>query len=411
VLLTSTRILPKDSFGGFIYAAHDFIYLWVKGVTFTNQYPWSWIWWGGFYIATAVWLASLLSDRSFIRRLYYGIVHFIVTTGLGLDALPSTAAALARWRIHPLLLRHTVDHERMLALHALRDGDRHVTRFHASRQLRHSTMLWVRLRLVASASLADYLRCAIYWSEAMWTLVLFGDEPNAKKLAMDVTVFTPALSAYQNPALAQNASAFGLFSPAQLAGDLRQLAALANPALQTETGVTSTEACLLLADNVAGRQQWLERLRRQLEYSGRFRQTAQSAPDRAAVLSMPEPLPALAVRLTLHIALQVAAAAESPAIALAYVDTLEGLQFALQFAAPTAEVDQAYLKRCETLIQMVPQSADYRACAILAERRRAASEREWQTAYSAKSADTIEAAAQLAAMRVDDWQGAGVNDA
>lgn len=159
----------KGGIGFPLYWLHDYLYLPIKGYTFSYFYPDSWIWWGAVFTLLGLWMVSYLRDKSFVlmphKWLIQQMIHTYMLSAVLVHSLRFTAVFRHRFNLYPTLLIDKVKLDRQNALYKLREQ--------ASKQDCNQTAdltnLLIKL-LFVDKNEQTQMEAAAYWHEALLAL-------------------------------------------------------------------------------------------------------------------------------------------------------------------------------------------------------------------------------------------------
>lgn len=405
LLVLRARIFQDTPLTQPLYIFHDFILLPFFAYTHTYFFPISLVWWGAALILFLVWLGSFLLNVPLLRRAYYKAcdialadkIWFIpipVWHSLIANLLVTTAHAFRRVGLRPLLLEHVVQRAELSTLHQLIMTRRQDT----ARRLQRLSDLRIRLKLVPSSTLDEYLGAAVRWSETLLWVQFFGQGQFLNSYPTHRQEILNRLKEFsQDKLLATVANVETRFRVAALADDLEQVASLARAPGKTMTDATRLTAHAQLVNSVQTRQRVLEQTALRLQslvpdMPGDSVATcfahdlAGASPDYIRYLG----------RLTMNIAEFVALECDMPQLAFSTLETFETLAFVVPVwksvnATPQARANQvlSYESFVERLLELraapvsaeqeqltvhrdavmsVPGEQDYRLAAELAQR-------------------------------------------
>lgn len=383
------RWVPAAGPARALYRLHDEVYLPLKGYAFTWLYPGSWIYLLAgltlalFALIAVVWKRPLtppwhlgvgrwLLGRRFTRpalrrwnRLYRAFVRGVASRYRHAAGRPSIHRGLA-WLSSviegPTLLEEVVDDERRAALARLDTldpaGSSAVPALATAADL---AVFAARVSAPAGGSVREALGAVVGLDEALLRLDLLraAREDPAAAVEKLRTELETEISALLRPIVATRPGKPDFSLPA-LATDLALALDLAN----LPDGDEGQRRRHVL-DAVEARRRALDESRRRLERA--FAYVHRRRPRSAALPSsgLSAPRGALEARLAVDVALFAALRFAVPRMALAFLESLEGLRFALLTSDAEADDVRAALER-------LPRPADYRICAWLLDRLRSA---------------------------------------
>ncbi|MCP5103741.1 MAG: hypothetical protein GY950_10205, partial [bacterium] len=363
------------------------------------------IFWGPLLCLILLWIISYLSKEPLLKRLQISLTRKAVRKKTLHPILETTARKFKKWRFKPQLLEAVTAEQRQKAFYKLaalplnQSGDTKDRAVITSAA--RLTRLHTRLLTLPPAPTVNLLQAAVYWQEThmrLKTLTKTNTEtipPWLEKLSNDLTLqidcFVTPLLPYKDPHQLEPAKEREAgFDSVSLAVDLLHLAALGDndiagyvlgakiPLKKRETLVAQR-----LAASTAVRRAFLDKNRSRLE--NRFHLFhSDSLPNTM------DQLPLLG-RLALLIALDLAALARVPETALAFIDSIETLDFVLhllQPARPHSSNEPSGQEKILQLINGLPHPTDYRFCAQLTEKETNQRIETWQQAKTFTSAVT-----------------------
>ncbi len=443
IYLMVAQPLSKNGLGYGLYWLHDNAFLPLKAYTFTQYYPLSWIWWG--FIATVVVLRMffLLTNKSIIRSLHLTLAKLAIRSPITrYAALRSPIAyGLRRLGFQPDLLKAAIEYERVLALNRLEASSGSAVNRKEGGMAVHLTQLLTELLLSRPASRIRHsrLEALTHWHQT-FLLIQHKHDNHQKELISDLAanienIVFPDLN-YKNKAefekvrnQAAQLNPMAIFDPVAAQVDLIYLASLGNGKLaeQIFDGTINAspetrqqEVYYWLAKSVETRRVLLDhvyipaimemlgwtqpgaagsnlstRVRRRFRIlTAQYRTKLTNADIKAMMsgFSFDETnLPAVG-RLSLGIALDLAKSVNDPDIALGYLNAIEALAFALEFAETDSNSSRSGLvKHLLAFISDLPRPEDYRLCITLARERFKQRQEEWERPPSFKG-NTIETA-------------------
>jgi len=396
ILLVTFQSLPKTGVGNTLYWLHDHIFLPIKGYTYLLFFPLSLVFWGAVLFMIILWLISYLSPNPIFKRLQIFLTRKVVQRKLLHPLLIKTAGKLKKWRLKSELLIEVTAEQRKKALNRLAalpltEMDRRVITSAV-----RLTQLFTRLITLPPSRPRDYLAAAVYWEEVYMRLRprLTSDSRSGGEWLENVTtewaahidgIITPLLQYKTVQRLEAAKEKKAGFDTLTLAVDLLYLASLKNnemagyilgpkiPLEKREEVITRR-----LAASTASRRSFLDRNRSRLE--------SRSPLLRSDFLTAhPADLPLIG-RLSLLIALDLAAFSDTPGIGLGFLESIETLDFVLHLRQldfqtskekePTGQ-DQRHQK-LDGLISGLPGPRDYRFCAELVEAETNRRKEIWQ---------------------------------
>jgi len=374
IVLITTRTAPETAVGTWLYWLHDHIYLPIKAYTFTLLYPLSLIPWGAALFILILWTISYLSKTPIFKRLQIYLGRKAVRRKLLHPLLIKSARRFKKLGMKPELLEAVTTEQREKTLLHL-DTPPTITR---ATRLTH---LHTRLLTLPPSTTNNHLQAAVYWLELytrLRTPQTKTDNPDrlhhliSQTTAQIHDIITPLLQ-YTTPHKLETAKQKeARFDTQTLAVDLLYLASLKNDTLAAHvlgpkipTKKRETLITRRLAISTASRRAFLDRNRGRLENRAHLYYSDSLNAD-------PEDLPLIG-RLSLLIALDLAAMTDMPDIALGFIETIETLDFVLHLWQ-TGKPDDRTTKepsgqqRMLWLIHGLPGPLDYRFCAELAEK-------------------------------------------
>lgn len=376
LILVIFQPLDKHGLGYWPYWLHDYIFLPLKGYTYTLYYPNSLAWWGFIAIVVIVWLASFLSDTSFIQPPHVRLLRRLVGQEICHGALLLIPRLLRYHWFEPRLLIAVTEHERILALHKLNEALPTSTE---CARLAHLTYLLMELQLLPRPSLFGRMAAAVYWQQTWLALRRHSCPQKAiATMAGRLNTLLHSISMTQSDATLTRSIPF---EPGVISRDLIWLTRLTNANLNGSTrhpsiGIQSSAERLYilsrLADSIQRRQSILNRVRYQLERLVLAPSTdLQSLEPITEVQGLPaldeavlRMLGQLSVGIALDLALHDITALP---LALSYLDSLEALSLVLECAGSEVLVLGTDLtSRLSALLANVPSQADYELSASLA---------------------------------------------
>lgn len=388
-IIIAARLLPPDGAGYVFYWVHDHIYLPVRGYTFTLFYPYSISWWGMAATVFIAWLVGYLLLVSFIKNPHVSLLRSVVRRDSGHRFLIKTAGWLKRRRLEPVMLREVTALERIQSLNRLVSapfpGDTNVELL--VRRLVRLTGMHINLITSPPASMEARLQAVWLWHQAfLHVLVRFHLQPGNKDIQSSlqqisglVTQVVKPLFDYNEPGLLKEVEEHSAgFDIASMCIDLLTLGAIHTPGLAeklwgipestaSSAAVARRAAARRLAASVAQRQSIINEVRALLEKgnpgSDHLEQFIPSADEededaeaeRKTILSATS-------RMGLSTALALAVLMDDVSMGLAYMDSVETLDFAFNGLMP----GNPAISAVEPLIQP-PEPGHYRLCARLAE--------------------------------------------
>jgi hypothetical protein len=382
LLVKRTSLTPGGP-GHPLLWAHDHLYLPVKGYLFTMGYPLSLAWWLTLILLLTLGLFGFVLVRPLTRRPHIRLVRLFLQR--------SRTRRLLRWWCHKPklgwlrfdqmgtgLVMAVVEHDRESAIAALdaeewpgNAGDEPVDKvagacrfssFSASVQARRASTKAALLAPI-SALEAALLRLELLAPKASRSK---SEESPAARLRRRLETELAELLVRLCPdprTLTGSQSPIISFHPRLLARDLGYLIGIEAKQWPTDDGVR-IKALLEAAQD---RRQLLDNLRRQVELSLPFNVCSQP------VLTLPEvkeelPPPGFAP-LAVDVMIGLAVRRQAPELALAYLDSLEALRFALLAAGQELVVQSLGSRKAAAFATIVceqlPRTSDYRICAQL----------------------------------------------
>lgn len=394
IVLITTRTAPETTVGPWLYWLHDHIYLPIKAYTFTLLYPLGLILWGPILLILILWLISYLSKTPIFKQLQIYLGRKAVRRKLLHPPLIKSARRFKKLGMKPELLEAVTTEQREKALlhlanlplkQATREDRPIITR---AARLTH---LHTRLLTLPPSTPNNHLQAAINWLELYTRLRTrqtgtttpeWLDHLVSQTAAQIDDIIIPLLQ-YTTPHKLETAKEKeARFDTQTLAVDLLYLASLKNDDLAARilgpnipTSKREATIARRLAASTASRRAFLDRNRSRLENRAHLYYSDSLAAD-------PEDL-SLTGRLSLLIALDLAALANVPDVALGFIETIETLDFVLhlwQTGKPDDRTAQgpSGQQRMLWLIHGLPGPLDYRFCAELAEKETKRRKEIWQ---------------------------------
>ncbi len=392
IVLVTFRILPKTGAGNTLYWFHDHIFLPIKGYFYTLFFPLSLLFWGPVLFFIILWLVSYLSPNPIFKRLQISLTRKAVQKKLLHPILVKTARKLKKWRLRPVLLKEVTGEQRKKALNRLvalplTDEDRSVITSAV-----RLTQLYTRLITLPPSPQGAHLEAAVYWQEVYMRL-----RPRLKsgigsrgewlenlvaEMAAQIDgIIVPLLQYKTLQRLEAAKEKKGGFDILTLAVDLLYLASLKNNdmagyILGPKIPLEKREAAIArrLADSVASRRAFLDRNRSRVENRSHLLRSD-------FLTANPGDLPLIG-RLSLLIALDLAALTDTPGIGLGFLESIETLDFVLHLwqsdIQPSQELTDQGHQKLVGLINGLPGPGDYRFCAELAEAETKKRKETWQ---------------------------------
>lgn len=393
ILIVAFRVLPSRGPGYPLYWFHDVLYLPWKGYTVTQFFPDSLIWWGAFATLVGLWLLTYTTDRSLVRQPQIALIRRSLKRPRLHPVLYRSAAWLTRLHIRPGLLMAIVAQEREVVLARVLAAPLQGAAIRDCMTLLDLTSLLLDLMALPPISDAARLEAAAIWHETFLAARVFGPADSArsqKRLKALVERRQSFSTAFPPEPDAQP------FSPAALVADLDRVAHLWQAPDDSEQ--TRIERARL-ADSLQRRQHLLFDAYARLEQR-ELRARAGATPPSLGLETLP-PLPTEGManlgRLALGLSLDLAHLAATPELALASIDALEGLHFALALA-PAGRYPLL-----AAVIADLPRPQDYALVAQLAGQSLRQREDAWQTLVGQEdsplhAADFRQAGAQLTSL-------------
>ena len=396
-----TRALPKEGIGSVFYWIHDYIFLPVKGYTYTLFYPYSLGWWGPILTALFLWLIAYLTMVSFIKDPHVYVLRKVIHRNPKKrhGILIKTGAWLKKRKMEPILLIQITNMERKKTLNRL--ANLALTQMDETllTQAIHLTQLHIQLMTLppVKAARETHLEALVYWHQAYLQADIRCQKnppsPQLKellsRLAEQIETLVLPLLNYKNETLLKEAlkQRAGFDIPTLLV-DLLYLASLNNNSLAVLLAGTPTTGEAIkrlvvarLSASSQERQAVLDETRCRLEkfleqktgpYSTGSSETFEPIiHDNIDVRLQVDPnyagtiLPVLG-DLALSIVLHLSALVESVSIGLGYIDSLETYDFVFNCLdiEETGEPESPYFTALQSLNRQ-PTPADYRWCAHL----------------------------------------------
>ena len=398
-----SRLLPRQGAGYIFYWIHDHIFLPLKGYTYTLFYPYSLSWWGPILTALLFWLIAYLTMVSFIKDPHAWVLRKVVCRTKRHPVLVKTSRWLKKWRMEPVLLKEVTHLERERALHQLLGVPLSQPAETPVSRVVYLTRLHIDLMTLPPVKKAQetYLEALCYWHRAyMQTRVRFQMNPQAEhlktltaQLAEQAEMLILPLLNYRDETQLKEAIAQRVgFDVTSTAVDLLYLAALYNNNLAFfllgPTAAAGGEAIQKavssrLAASVSERRAILEEIRTRLEklpdqtpapFAAHKSETFAPVLEgnigidaNAKQNTLRATLPVIA-RLSLSLALDLAALVDMVSIGLGYMDALEAYDFVFNGLEleTVEELESLYFTVLRSLNQL-PEPGEYRLAAELAE--------------------------------------------
>ena len=381
IALVTFHTLPNTGVGHTLYWVHDHIFLPIKGYTYTLFFPLGLVFWGPVLFMIILWVVSYLSPNPIFKGLQIYLTRKAVQRRLFHPLLVKTSGKLKKWRMRSELLKEVTAEQRKKAFNRLSALPlTEVDRGTITSAVR-LTQLYNRLITLPPSRPSDHLEAAVYWEEIYMRLrprLTNGASAGGEWLerltvewaACIDGIIVPLLQYKTHQRLEAAKEKKGGFDTLTLAVDLLYLASLKNNEmvgyilgpkipLEKRKKVTARR----LAASTASRRSFLDRNRSRLE--------SRSPLLRSDILTAhPADLP-FTGRLSLLIALDLAAFSGSPGIGLGFLESIETLDFVLHLRhldfqpskekLPTGQ--DPYHQKLKGLINGLPRPADYRFCA------------------------------------------------
>lgn len=355
-----------------LYWLHDYVYLPIKGYTFTLYHPQSWIWWGIIFTLILLWVGSFALDRSFILWWHVPWLKTAINQPLLAAVLVSAARFLNRSFLRRLgfrsrLLASMVEKERRLALNQLRQKA-------SPNQIKtavHLTKLLIELYLLdEKPERLHYLKSAVCWHETCLQL----DVQN-RRYGVDVTggqtelgeifpsVIKPLTHLDDRTYFARVDEPAGF----DYHGLLIELVYLARVVFKGEDVLGK----LPKFETGASPEAWLVEAvdrRRFLLYEA-HRQLLQSSSIGATPLTLltdQSPLALFIGQLAMSLAMHITLLTESPETGLAYLEAVEATNLTLQWTDSGDDL----LQQLSALSYQLPTTEHYQWIAWLGDKKR-----------------------------------------
>jgi hypothetical protein len=427
IFIIVTRILPKTSEAGIIfYWVHDHLYLPVKGYTYTLFYPFSISWWGPIATILLVWLIAYLTMVSVTRGFHAHVLRKVVRRNSKHGFLLKTTRWLRKWRFEAFLLKEVSKQEREKSLTRLVAAGLKGQQIESEcKRLFQLTMLQINLYTLPRTTETDHLEAILGWHETYKQLLNRMIRSNASPLLNDLirqlakfaeTLFPLILDYTDDDSLKEAMEVSPGFDKTSIIIDLLHLAALYNSNLteilknhyndednqqqKINNDYINTLITGRLAESVTERQEHLDKTRIKVEKIRKkeldveeftAKETAKQWP---LLLDETDEMPVLC-RLALSIGLNLGGLVGSSALALGFMEAIETLDFEMNCV--TDEMKKAGLFHPMTLL---PESADFRWCAELAEEELIAYEVAWKQSHPGKDSPIKEEDFRLARTRI-----------
>jgi hypothetical protein len=391
VVLIYTRTAPENAVGSWLYWFHDYVFLPIKGCTYTRHYPLSLILWGPIAFIIILWTISYLSKTPLFRRLQIVFTRKAVRKKLLHPLLIKSAEKLKKWGFLPELLEAVTAGQREINLQYFAALPQQRININSVAKTAYLTLLHTRLLTLPPSAVENHLTAAALWLETYSHLITRStanpDHERINRLIADMTAQIPSivepLLAYKTPhkleAAKQKKAGFDALS---LAVDLLYLVSLksaeiAGILLGTNIPSEKRETVVIrrLAVSSASRRAFLDRNRSRLENRSRLYYSV-------SLPTEPELLSAMG-RLSTLIALHLSALTHSPNVGLGFLETIETLDFVLHLWEPerpgrTASKEPSGQQRLLWLINGLPTSRDYRFSAELAQQEAVHQKEIWE---------------------------------
>ena len=396
-----TRALPKGGIGSVFYWIHDYIFLPIKGYTYTLFYPFSLSWWGPILTALFLWLIAYLTMVSFIKDPHVYILRKVIHRNPKKrhGILIKTGAWLKKRNMEPILLIQVTNMERKKNLNQLANLPLSQMDETLLTQVIHLTQLHVQLMILPPVKTVreTHLEALVYWHQAYLQAEIRcqTNPPSSQlkellsQLAVQIETLILPLLNYKNEILLKEAvkQRAGFDIPSILV-DLLYLASLNNNSLAvllpgsptTDEAVKKAVVTRLAASSHERRAVLDEtrfRLEKFLEQKSGPHHTNSSETfepiihDNIDIRLKVDPIYAGTILpvlgdMALSIALHLSALVDSASIGLGYMDSLETYDFVFNCLdlEETGEPESSYFTALQSLNRL-PTPADYRWCAHL----------------------------------------------
>ncbi|UCH94668.1 MAG: hypothetical protein JSV88_31015 [Candidatus Aminicenantes bacterium] len=399
-----TRALPKEGIGSIFYWIHDYIFLPIKGYTYTLFYPFSLSWWGPILTALFIWLVAYLAMVSFIKDPHVYVLRKVIRRNPKKrhGILIKTSGWLKKRKMEPILLKQVTNIERKNALNQLMNLPLTQMDENTINQVIHLTQLHINLMTLSPVKRVreTHLEALVYWHQAyLQADIRCQKNPPAdqlKKMVVQLakqveTLILPLLN-YKDETLLKEAieQRAGFDIPSVLV-DMLYLASLNNTSLAvllsgspTTVNEEAVKKAVItrLAASVNERRVVLDETRLRLEklleqktgpYNTSSSETFEPIiKNKIDIKLNTDPyytrtiLPVIS-ELSLSIVLHLSALVDSVSIGLGYMDSLETYDFVFNCLEPeeSGEPESPYFSALQSLNRL-PGPGDYRLCAELA---------------------------------------------
>lgn len=323
-----------------LYSLHDDVYLVLKGQTYTRFYPYSLIWWRLIGTVAVIFLITWTLDIAPVKEVQTLLLRWLIRRPQHHARFIIWTARLARLHVRPDMARLVTINELENAL--LNLGAASALRsvpIETCRQVVDLAALYVALEQHYPASERRYLHNLSLWNRVAYLLHAYADDSAFSATMRDVM----GLFEQIKPGCAPDRQAAVLpeesFSCGRLAGDMCDLLALderraySTADLSGEIGHSSMRAFVVLnrlGESIEARRRLLHRAYNGLEHS-LMRRNREG--EQAIFLSVPaavdlKTLHAASVA-ALGVVVHVSLLTDSPAVARAYIESLESLYLVL----------------------------------------------------------------------------------
>lgn len=378
IIVVQRRLLPGRGVGAVLYWLHDYVYLPLKGYTFTRFYPYGWIWWAVAATVVALALFSWLSDRSFVKQVHIRLLRLVIPRPPFHGILIRSVEILQRVRIRPGLMRAVGVHQWQASIIDLTDSELGGAPAKTSVRLANLTRFLLRLDVATAVDEGGGWWSLYRWHHAYLSLHAYADaakgERRLARLMCNLSGAMPSSPVAEGEGdLDPSDHSADPFDPRRLRADLAMLAALGEKTWAGQAGIEAQFANYAELGQVAILKHLVESTEARRRYfyqayakmEGDLRRQAGGAafdvqrqlPALVAQISLLPLLGAIALDVALHTALFL----DEPFLAGAYLDAVDSVKLLLGVASD----DVARTTDLRSLVQDTPSREAYRLLGLL----------------------------------------------
>lgn len=369
--------LPQG-LGWVLYASHDYVFLPIKGYTFTLFHPYSWIWWGLAFLVTAFATVNWVANLNLVRRAHIRLLRWAIARPTLHPWLIVGVRVFQRLSFEPELMRAVAQDEWRRAMQNLTCSALDGAPSRVCRALGHITRFVLSLEQVAPHQDLAPWPAYLYWIQAVVYLGGYGAKNNGWFGGLMISLLKampPSQQQENKPGAASRPDPGRCFNSEQLEADLRRIRQHGQDQWSDRKNGEEESGRLLnqLAEASEERRRFFYDVCRHLEQQLSAPSLAEQNrwEDLSTIQSWETWLP-IAGKVALDVTLYAALAARRPRLAAAFLDGVDSLRLLLDASVAWTPPG------LEALAQDIPDSEAYRLVGLMLQAKLMEQQQQWQ---------------------------------